>query len=422
MPVYGKISRRTVLGIGAAATASLAIPARAHAASSTTGSGVQGLRAARVFDGERLHADPSLVLLCGGTIIGVLPEGSDTGRIPVTDLGDVTLMPGLVDAHVHLCFEPTGDITTPSLEDSDETMLERIRLNARAALSSGVTTVRDVADRGYLTLGVRDERAADMPEILCSGPPITTPDGHCWFLGGVAESDDEIVAAVDERAARGVDVVKVMATGGTLTAGSNPFEAQYTVEQLRLLVDRAHRHRLPVTAHAHGAPGIAAAVQAGVDGVEHATFLSPTGVTVDEETIMAMAAAQIFVGSTAAQVPEGTASELVLAVAAVLASEYRAGVPMVCSSDAGASPEKPFTCMPYGVVQMRDYLGMTDQAALRSATSLAADSCGVGNRKGRIRPGYDADLLAVPGNPAADVMAMLNPVTIYRAGRLIPSS
>lgn len=381
---------------------------------------MRGLRAARLFDGERLYTDNPLVLVRGGTIVAV---GDRAGDVPVTDLGDVTLLPGLVDAHVHLGFDPCGDPVRQSLEDPDEVVLDRMRDNARAALAVGVTTVRDLGDRGYLSLRLRDGRATDLPEILCAGPPLTRRRGHCWFLGGEADSREEIAAAIEERAARGVDVIKIMATGGVITPGWAPHEPQYDEDALRYAVDTAHRYGLPVTAHAHGADGVAAALGAGVDGVEHASFLGPNGVAVTDEAIAALAAAQVFVGVASARLPTGRPlSPLFRAVGEVFARQHRAGVRLVCSSDAGVDPQKPFDCLPHGVVDFRDVIGLTDLGALRAATSLAADSCGVGHRKGRIRAGWDADLLAVAGDPVADVRALLAPVAVYRAGTVVAGS
>jgi imidazolonepropionase-like amidohydrolase len=381
------------------------------------------LRAARVFDGERVHTDGPLVVVRDGKIAALESGHVDLGTMPVTDLGDVTLMPGLVDAHVHLSFDPCGNIAEQSLEDPDEVVLDRIRSNAASALASGVTTVRDLGDRRFLTLQVRDKGALDLPEILASGPPLTRRGGHCWFLGGEAEPGGELAGAVETHAARGVDVVKVMATGGVITPGWAPHESQYTAEDLRMVVEAAHRLNLPVTAHAHGAEGIAAALAAGVDGVEHASFLSPAGVSIDQPTIARLAAAGTYVGVASARLPTGQPlSPLFQAVADAFAQQYRAGVRLVCSSDAGINPQKPFSCLPHGVVDFRDVIGMSDVQALHAATALAADSCGVGDRKGRIRVGYDADLLGVRGDATTHVQALLDPVVIYRAGELVVRS
>ena len=149
------------------------------------------------------------------------------------------------------------------------------------ALAGGITTVRDLGDRNYITLALRDELAGDPtagPELLVAGPPITTTGGHCWFFGGEVDDPAKVRAAVAERADRGVDAIKVMATGGGLTPGSRRTESQFDRAALDAMVDEAHRRGLPVAAHAHAPAGIADAVDAGVDSVEHCAFLTADGV------------------------------------------------------------------------------------------------------------------------------------------------
>lgn len=377
-----------------------------------------GLRADHVFDGERVLTGRPLVVIRGGRIESI-GDHSGGPTLPVTDYGAATLMPGLVDAHAHLAFDPCGNPVEQFLHDSEDRMLARIRDHARTALLSGVTTVRDLGDQGFLAMRVRDERRVDLPELLSAGPPLTRKGGHCWFLDGEAEPGD-LVDAVDSRAERGVDIIKVMATGGVITPGWAPYESQYSAADLRLVVERAHQHGLPVTAHAHGADGIAAAIEAGVDGVEHASFLGAGGVQSNEKVIDALASSRAFVGVASARLPsDKPLSMLFQAVAAVFAQQHRAGVRLVCSSDAGVDPQKPFDCLPYGVVDFRDVIGMDDISALTAATSLAADSCHIGHRKGRLRPGHDADILVVAGNATADVCALQRPIAIHRSGVLV---
>lgn len=173
-------------------------------------------------------------------------------------------------------------------------MLEQTRAAARTALAGGITTVRDLGDRDYLTLRLRAELAADPtagPELLVAGPPITTPGGHCWFLGGEVDDPSQLRAAVAERAEKGVDAIKVMATGGGLTPGSLLHEPQFDRSALEAIVAEARRHCLPVAAHAHAVQGIADAVAAGVDSVEHCSFVTADGVSTDTATLSAMASA-----------------------------------------------------------------------------------------------------------------------------------
>src|SRR5215475_3951059 len=156
------------------------------------------LRAKRLFDGEAFHAGAPLVVVCGGRISGVDLAGSGVSPgLPIVDLGDVTLLPGLIDAHVHLAFDPAGDVVMQMQADPDEVLLARMHRQAQAALRAGITTVRDLGDRSYLASVLRDRYRAGPqagPEILVAGPPITRSGGHCWFLGGQADTPQELAA------------------------------------------------------------------------------------------------------------------------------------------------------------------------------------------------------------------------------------
>jgi imidazolonepropionase-like amidohydrolase len=309
---------------------------------------------------------------------------------------------------------------------SDDEVLDGMRKAARTALVAGVTTVRDLGDRNYLALRLRDELAGDAAsgaQVLAAGPPVTTSRGHCWFLGGEAEGVAGVRAAVRERAERGVDVIKVMATGGELTPGTRPHEAQYGLDELRAAVEEAHRHGLPITAHAHGAPGIANAVAAGFDMIEHCSFLTADGAEPDHEVIDAIARAGVVVSATLGTLPGFTPPPRIAAIVPKLIEGLRAvraaGVTMVCSSDAGIGPPKPHGVLPYGVAGMVRMGEVPNVEALRAATSLAADACRVGDRKGRIAPGFDADLLAVDGDPLTDIDALTNVTAVFRAGERV---
>ncbi|NUR71072.1 MAG: amidohydrolase family protein [Hamadaea sp.] len=377
------------------------------------------LRAARLFDGE--HAallEQPVVLVEQGRIVAAAAGLEPPADAEVVELGDATLMPGLVDAHIHLTFDASRDAVGRFDRVDDAELLTGAREAAARALRAGVTTVRDLGDRNYVTLALRDEPG--LPRILSAGPPITSVKGHCWFLGGEALGVDGVRQAVRERAERGVDVVKVMATGGELTAGTHPHLAQFGMAAMRAAVDEAHRAGLPITAHAHGAPGIFNAAAAGFDSVEHCSFTTETGASADDAVIQALLANGVTVSATLGHLPglelPPRIAALIPQLSAVFHRIREAGVPVVCSSDAGIGPAKPHDCLPYGVGEMVTLLGYAPADALRSMTSRAADLCRVGDRVGRIRAGYEADLLAVAGNPLVDTAAMHDVVGVWRGG------
>lgn len=382
------------------------------------------IRGARVFPGggKKVLA-PALVLVDAGRIVDV----DRTGAAPppgaeVLDLGDVTLLPGLVDSHVHLCFDAGEDVLGPLQADADVTLHARMDANARATLVAGITTARDLGDRRYLGLALRDRCRAQMmvgPDLLVAGPPLTRTGGHCWFLGGEADDLEELVAAVAERARKGCDVVKVMATGGVITPGYGPHESQYGPLELATVVAEAHRVGLPVAAHAHSPRGIADSVDAGVDSVEHCTFLTGEGVEVDQGIVGRLAERGTFASFTLALAPEVPVPPPVRRfldqLQPQIADMHRAGVRVVCSSDAGIAPAKPHGVLPHGAVMMAS-LGLTNAEALETVTSVAAQACGLGDRKGRLAPGYDADILAVDGDPLRDIRSLLDVAAVFRHG------
>ncbi|GAA2653928.1 amidohydrolase family protein [Nonomuraea recticatena] len=338
------------------------------------------------------------------------------------DLGDVTLLPGLIDCHVHLVFDASADPVGHLRESSDEEVLDRMREEAARTVAAGVTTVRDLGDRGYLALRLAEKLGVtEGPEILASGPPITTTGGHCWFLGGQADGVEGVRAAVRERAERGVHVVKMMVTGGEMTPGTFSHLRQYGLAELCAAVEEAHAHGLPIAAHAHAGEGIADALAAGFDTIEHCSFMTEHAAEHDETIIARLAASDVIVSLTAGIVPTGGPPPPGIAkrmpgIMAALMALHAAGVAFVIGSDAGIGPGKPHGVLPYGARMLVD-LGYAPLDVLRSVTSRAARACRVADRKGRIMQGYDADLVAVSGDPLADISALQRPFAVFRMGR-----
>ncbi|WP_406491030.1 amidohydrolase family protein [Streptomyces sp. NBC_01604] len=383
------------------------------------------LRAGHVFDGVNVRQS-GMVLVEDGVIRDV----DFTGAAPpehaaVTDFGpDGWLLPGLIDAHVHLCWDGTKDAVEHVASDDREAVLETARVSAATTLATGVTTVRDLGDRDYLTLALREQvPPTERPDIVAAGPPVTTHGGHCHFLGGEAEGAEQLWAAVRERAERGCDVVKVMASGGMMTPGSNSLNQQYDRSDLRLIADEAHRLGLTATAHAHAVPTIANVIDAGFDSIEHFSFLTAEGVGLRQDLVDEVVRRGTFISVTVGIMPGKTPSAPAAAahfgaLADVVAKVIASGARVVPGTDAGISPGKPHGVYPHALTQLAE-LGMANRDVLRCATSEAAKAVGRGGRKGVLLPHADADILALGSSPADDISAVTDISAVYRAGHRV---
>src|SRR5438270_3211551 len=240
---------------------------------------------------------PSRVVLVSGRKIQDVCSASDIpASARVIDLGDATLLPGLIDAHVHLTLCGCQTPRQIMMQEDRDTLLLRAAENARALLRAGITTARDCGDRGGVTFALRaaiESGVVAGPQLLLCGSPLTSPRGHCYFMGGEVEGAASIARAIRARAQLGADFIKVMASGGGLTPGTDSLSMQFSPEEIGLIVAQAQRHGLYVAAHAHSAASIRASIEAGVRTVEHCSFVEYRRVAADPETVRAMCARKI---------------------------------------------------------------------------------------------------------------------------------
>jgi imidazolonepropionase-like amidohydrolase len=394
-----------------------------------------GIRAGRAFDGERVVPGGALVLVDDGRIAGVEPGTAPApDGCQVLEMPGGAVLPGLVDAHVHLCGDGTDGTLDRIGEPGQDAMVAVIEASLRRHLAAGVTAVRDLGDRRFAVLDWRSSARSGggvYPAVVTAGPPITSVGGHCANMGGEAAGRDQLRAAVRERAERGVDVVKIMTSGGFATAGTQVLLCQFALGEVRVVVEEAHAAGLPVTAHAHGLPAVHMAMAAGADGIEHCSFLTDKGVSQSEEDLARLAEAGIAVCPTLGMAgplrPTPNAAALLAKLGMTMeqvvqmrkhqvARMHAARVRIVSGTDGGIAAAKPHGLLPVSVASLVEG-GVSTVAALASATALAADACGLGDRKGRLRTGYDADLLVVDGDPVADIGALSRPTAVFAAGR-----
>jgi imidazolonepropionase-like amidohydrolase len=406
------------------------------------GLGVSSMRAVRAehfFDGEQFHRSGATVLVADGKVVGVeAVEFDPPSGCPVLSFSG-TLLPGLIDAHTHLVTD-SGPMALDRVAGYSAAEIETVMKQAlQDHLAAGVTTVRDLGDRDFSAVGRRDRQhgsdPVDEPTIVASGPPITSVRGHCHYLGGEVAGTEQIRQAIEDRADRNVDVVKVMASGGANTPGTDVMSRQFTDGELRLMVELAHRAGLPVTAHAHGTPAVEQAIAVGVDGIEHCSCITDRGAgDVTDATLATLARSQIAVCPTLGldpTVPRTPPPQLLAMLSRMgLTPEqwlearvefvgrlHRAGVRLISGVDSGINPAKRHGALPHAVLDLHA-VGLTIAQALATATSVAADALGLAE-KGRLAAGRDADLLIVSGDLAENPGALLDPQAVFRAGRRI---
>jgi imidazolonepropionase-like amidohydrolase len=396
---------------------------------------MRALRAAQLFDGTAFLG-AGTVLVDGERIVGVEPGYAELpGDVDVTTYTG-TLLPGLVDCHVHLVSNGDLGALERAGAASDEELDAQIRASLAANGLRGITTVADLGDRAYRTLEAR--ALPGLPRVRAAGPPLTVPDGHCHFLGGVAAGVDGVRDQVAEHVIRGVDVLKVMASGGMITVGTDVLAAQFSNDELAAVVAAGHQAGLKVLAHAHALAGVWHAIRAGVDGIEHFSCLTETGWDVSEELLEAVSAAGVTIdltlGFDLAQVPPtdtlppgirammertGLDFRTMNAERLELAGRIRAhGIRLVTGTDAGAAPPKRHGGTALAIQTLVE-AGYPVAEAVGSATSVASEYLGLAGETGTLRAGLAADLLVVDGDLATDPGALSRPVAVLIRGTAV---
>ncbi len=387
------------------------------------------LRAARLFDGKSATlVTPGMVVVTDGKIVATGTTADAPAGAQVIDLGDATLLPGFIDAHTHVTMMYTTDYKQAMLDGLQKSIPEQTLdavENARVTLMAGFTTVRDVGSRHFIDVGLRNairNGKVPGPRMLVSVHAIGATGGHCDETGfrsgvfgketgpeeGVANGPDEVRYAVRLAHKYGADIIKTCASGGVLSLADDVDTPQLTQEEMNALIDEAHALKRKVAAHAHGAEAAKRAIRAGVDSIEHGSFLDDEALDMMKQhgtyyvpTLMALQglSEQMQAGM---YIPPAFRTKAELAMTSLHKTFQKAlakGVKIGLGTDAAVYPHgrnaEEFH-------QMVD-LGMKPLDALRAGTSSDADLLGLADKIGTLERGKLADIVAVPGNPLQDI-------------------
>jgi imidazolonepropionase-like amidohydrolase len=395
------------------------------------------VHAARMLDVKtgKLLADQSLLIEDGKIVSG---GPSSQIKAPadaiLIDLPSATLLPGLIDAHTHLTMDPKFGYERLAISVPRETLIGA--KNARLTLNAGFTTVRNVGAAGYSDVALRDAiNAGDVPgpRMLVSGPALSITGGHCdndmlpFEYHAVAEGVADGIAAVQQKVRQnikyGSDLIKVCATGGVLSLGDNPQASQYTLEEMKAIVADAHRLGRKVAAHAHGAEGIRWATEAGVDSIEHGSYIDDAGIAAMKEHGTYLVPT-LYLGDWFFQNMDQThmppplmakAREVIPMARKNIAHAFASGVKVAFGTDAAVYPHG-LNAHEFAVMVK---LGLTPLQAIQAATVNAADLLGWSGKVGSLEPGAWADIVAVDGDPLQDVTTLEKVKFVMKGGEVV---
>jgi imidazolonepropionase-like amidohydrolase len=376
--------------------------------------------------------DGQTIVVVGEKIQSISPTAEVQAQAgdTVVDLGGMTVLPGLIDVHTHLTmnpdFDPYREVTSTSAKEAINGVV-----NARTTLMAGFTSVRNVGASGFVDVDLRDAINAGQvpgPHMLVSGPLLGITGGHCdenllpiqyHVVGdGVADGIAEVQHKVRENIKYGADLIKICATGGVLSKGDDPQASQYTLEEMQAIVADAHRLGRKVAAHAHGAQGILWATEAGVDSIEHGSYIN-------DEAIAEMKKRGTYLVPTLyledwmlefGNLPPFYHQKMLDTIAVAkgnIKHAMQAGVKIALGTDAAVYPHG---LNAHELDVYVNQLGMAPLAALQSATVNAADLMGISAKTGSLEAGKWADIIAVDKNPLDDVKVLQNVKFVMKAG------
>ena len=339
-----------------------------------------------------------------------------------------SLLPGMINCHVHLCNDGAADLFAQVLNDSVPIATIRSVINARLTLEAGITTVRDCGAASQIAIEIAkavDQGLIDGPRVRAAGRVVTMTGGHGHFIGREADGPDEVRKAVRAEIKGGAHFIKVMATGGVLTPGVDPSQTAFQLDEMQAAVEEAHKAGRAAASHAIGNGGIKNALRAGIDSVEHGFYLDDEAIDLALKNQSFLVPTLIAVDQIVNNGPKRGIPEWVVRKAESESGHHResfalavrSGLKIAAGTDAG-TPFNPHGDLALELAKMVEF-GLPPMLALVAATSNAARLLRMDDQIGSIEKGKLADLILVPGDPLSDIGAMRHPALVMKSGRVV---